>query len=431
LLKESVQAPASAEAELPQLPETFVPPGGDGNAGLYFNRNSSFARRVAASSIALNSWEHWYEAPWWLRQADVMTIYAAKFRETEEVDYERHLVETLDGGVVALDVVRSAGGVVALDAVRSAGGIPAAPVDGNAPFALLVSGLGGGSQDGYVRNMAAALVRAGWRAAVLNMRGCGGSPVLTPRLFSAYRGSTDDVRLGLRYVRRELLGGAAGERGDVMLVGWSNGATIVANALAEQTTGTGKGHDGRWTCADAGAVLAAPYDMPRSTKHMEGELFQRFVYNRSVTRSLVTQFECHMNLFSDGPVQRWSDDVADVQVDMDLLLGAWTIRDVDEAITRKVFGYDSVDDYYHHASCFRRLGHVDVPLLLVSAADDPMSTGWIPIREVRDNENLLLAYTEHGGHLGWQDAENCGRSCWAEQAVVEFFKAALQQSKGA
>mmetsp|Transcript_63587 Transcript_63587/g.196903 ORF Transcript_63587/g.196903 Transcript_63587/m.196903 type:complete len:376 (+) Transcript_63587:137-1264(+) len=374
-------------------------------------------RRVADGSASLGRWDRWYEAPWWLRQADAMTIYAAKFREEEEVEYDRRLVETLDGGVVALDVVRSAGGRAP------------AELDGRAPFGLLVSGLGGGSQDAYVRNMAAALVRAGCCVGVLNMRGCGGSPVRTPRLFSAYRGSTDDVRVGVRYVRQQLLGGgSAGEEGDVLLVGWSNGATIVANALAEQTTRHGKGHDPRWTRANAGAILAAPYDMPRSTEHLEGKLFQRLIYNRLVTRSLARQFKPHTHLFNKGPVPRWLDDVPDVSVDVDLLMGAQTIRDVDEAITRKVFGYESVDDYYFHASCYQRLQHVDVPLLMVSAADDPMSTGWIPIEEVRENRNLLLAYTEHGGHLGWQDAENCGRSDWAEQAVVDFFRAAVQQS---
>jgi len=238
--------------------------------------------------------------------------------------------------------------------------------------------------------------------------------------------------MGIRYVRQQLMGaGAAGEGGDVLLVGWSNGATIVANSLAEQTTGTGKGHDHQWTRANGGAILAAPYDMPRSTRHLEGEFFQRNVYNRSVTRSLAAQFSHHAHLFRNGPVARWSDDKLTVNVDWELLMGAQTIRDVDEAITRKVFGYESVDDYYYHASCFRRLEHVNVPLLLVSAADDPMSTGWIPAREVRENENLLLVYTEHGGHLGWQDADNSGRSRWVEQVVTEFFLAAVQQPQDA
>ena len=34
----------------------------------------------------------------------------------------------------------------------------------------------------------------------------------------------------------------------------------------------------------------------------------------------------------------------------------------------------------------RRLSDVLVPLLLVSAADDPMTTGWVPLETVRSNE---------------------------------------------
>jgi hypothetical protein len=93
---------------------------------------------------------------------------------------------------------------------------------------------GGGSQDAYVRSMAASAAARGWRVAVLNMRGCGGSAVVTPRLFSAHRGSTDDLRLAVAHARRRPH--LAAHAPKVAAVGWSNGATILNNALAEQSS---------------------------------------------------------------------------------------------------------------------------------------------------------------------------------------------------
>lgn len=348
-----------------------------------------------------------------------MTLCAAQFRRSVDVDYERHLVSTLDGGCVALDVVRTAGSVQAPDA--------------DSHFALLVSGLGGGSQDGYVRNMAGSLLRNGFRVAVLNMRGCGRSPLKTPRLFSAYRGSTDDVRVAVRYVRENLLQRKvpSQEKYDsprVVLVGWSNGATIIVNTLAEQTTQTGKGHAGNLSMVDAGAALATPHDMPKSIGELEQRPFSKFVYNRAVTQSLVRQFEPYAHLFRAGPVSRWSDDKKVVRVDVDAVLKATIIRTADDEYTRKVFEYNTVHDYYSDASSYQRLGSVRVPLLYISAAGDPMATNWVPVEQVRRNPFVMLAYTAHGGHLGWLDQDNWAEDLWVQRAVGDFFSAVVQQT---
>jgi pimeloyl-ACP methyl ester carboxylesterase len=94
--------------------------------------------------------------------------------------------------------------------------VDAAPdLNATRPMLLLASGLGGGSQDTYVRSMAATAAERGWQVAVVNMRGCGGSPVTSPRLFSAFRGANDDLRLAVSHLRRTRLAGV----GDARLAG--------------------------------------------------------------------------------------------------------------------------------------------------------------------------------------------------------------------
>lgn len=390
------------------LPETFVPSERDGEVGLYFDEKSSFARQVVKQCPGLGSWDSWYCAPWWLQQGDLMTLFASLGRVKEPVDYVRHMVQTLDGGVVALDVACGS----------KVDDTPAA-CNGKA-FVILVSGLGGQSQGGYIRNMASTLLQRGYDVAVLNMRASSGCPQTTPRLYSAYHGATDDVRVGVRYVRESLLGGrSSAEAAPVFLIGWSNGGTIVANTLAEQSTGMGNGHAGPWTQATGGAILATPHDMMNSTRIVEGRIIGRMLYNPYVARNLVAQVAPKADWYRQ-PVARWSDDKPVVSVDIDMLLRATSIRELDEALTRRVFGYASVEDYYQDASSYQRLEHVSVPLLMVSAADDPICSGWVPISEVRRHPKIVLAYTAHGGHLGWQDSKNPRRSRWIETAVADF-----------
>lgn len=207
----------------------------------------------------------------------VHTILASQLRKTSNVCYARTLLHTADGGSVALDMLKSVlpeGEGVDKCEFLEADGINSL-ADSGKDFLLLVAGLGGGSDDSYVRSLGAAAFRSGrWNVGVVNMRSCGGAPVTSPRFFSAFRGATDDVRLALTHVRQQLRPGAK-----VAVVGWSNGATILNNALAEQAT-THK--DGRAAyCADAGVTLACPLNMPLASANLK-RWFHTNVYDRAI-----------------------------------------------------------------------------------------------------------------------------------------------------
>lgn len=62
----------------------------------------------------------------------------------------------------------------------------------DAPVLILLPGLTGGSGDTYVQHAVQQARGVGVRAAVFNSRGTAGSPVLTPRFYSA--SFTDDMR---------------------------------------------------------------------------------------------------------------------------------------------------------------------------------------------------------------------------------------------
>lgn len=364
---------------------------------------------LVAEVPGLRDWRYWYDPPVWLTNGHVHTIWAAKTRRAAGCRYARSLLRTPDGGSLALDLL--AGEQEEVEYVEDDGR------RGDArPVLLLLSGLGGGSQDSYVRCMAVAARRRGYRVAVLNMRGCANSPVTSPRFFSAFRGSTDDVALTVAALRSRF------QPRSLSVLGWSNSGSIVINALSE-------GLD-----VDAACALAAPLNMPVSSANLD-RWFHRNVYDRSIGSGLADKFRSSRHLFEDEsgaakavPAWRGGTFVADV----DLAATATTIRAIDEAITAPCFGFATVDDYYAYSSSDQRISQVRTPLLVVNAADDPIAL-WGNLDHVTDqvlsNPDVVFAATSVGGHLGWCDAADPrGQPGWIQRCALDFLQAALKST---
>ncbi|KDP42430.1 hypothetical protein JCGZ_00227 [Jatropha curcas] len=98
-----------------------------------------------------------------------------------------------------------------------------------------------------------------------------------------------------------------------------------------------------------------------------------------------------------------------------------SVRDFDRHATRVLAKFETVDAYYRRSSCVNFIGNVSLPLLCVSALDDPVCTREaIPWDECRANENIILATTKHGGHLAYYEGITAN-SLWWVRAVNELF----------
>ena len=102
-----------------------------------------------------------------------------------------------------------------------------------------------------------------------------------------------------------------------------------------------------------------------------------------------------------------------------------TVREFDEAITRRAFGFASVDDYYRASGSAARLPAVAVPLLCVQARDDPIAIDdAVPRAAAAANPNVALVVTPSGGHLGWITAEAGATGAPGPyRGVLEWFSA--------
>ncbi|GLT75716.1 hypothetical protein SLA2020_474160 [Shorea laevis] len=103
-----------------------------------------------------------------------------------------------------------------------------------------------------------------------------------------------------------------------------------------------------------------------------------------------------------------------------LVENSCSIRDFDNHATCLVGKFETVDTYYRRCSSASYVGNVSIPLLCISALDDPVCTKEaIPWDECRANKNVVLATVKHGGHLAFFEGITASGLWWV-RAVEEF-----------
>ncbi|KAI9314943.1 Alpha/Beta hydrolase protein [Dichotomocladium elegans] len=292
------------------------------------------------------------------------------------------------------------GGQVSLDWTPS---FAEKPID-STPTLVVLHGLTGGSHESYIRSVLEVITRSpfNYRAVVFNARGCGNTELTTPQLFNgAY---TEDLRHVLKHIQSVLP-----ENTPLMGIGYSLGSNILVKYLGEE---------GEKTPFKAAVSVANPFDFLGSSLGLDRHYFSRKVYSSTMAGNLKRAFAKHIDMLAKHP-----------DVDVDEVMASTTIREFDEACTRKVFGYTTVNNYYRDASSSRWIEHVKIPLLCFNALDDPIALAeGIPYDEIKVNPNVVLATTDYGGHIGW--FEHCWQpSRWIVKPLAEFIVAMLEANE--
>jgi predicted alpha/beta-fold hydrolase len=257
---------------------------------------------------------------------------------------------------------------------------------------LLIHGVGGSAESGYMLRTSRLARERGFAAARMNCRNAGGTEHLSRTLFNA--GQSDDVGRVLAALEDW------GLPRPYCLVGFSLGGNLALRYA---------GLAGRDSLADAVAALNPPIDLEACSRALLTP--RNRPYGLFFTYELCTQLRrIRRNRPVPGPAAAW-----------------WKVRTVwnfDERFVAPDAGYASAVAYYEAASSRPCLGGLRIPALVLSAADDP----FVPVEIFRSIPDLVpgrlvLAHPRRGGHLGyWQR----GRPrFWAAPAVLEFFEAML------
>jgi len=251
---------------------------------------------------------------------------------------------------------------------------------------VMVHGLEGSGEAGYMRGLSAAALKAGFAAHRFHMRTCGGTEHLCHTLYHA--GLTSDLLAVLRAFRAE-------GRSPAHLVGFSLGGNVVlklAGELADDSSQLISSVCGASTPLD----LAACADRIHQP---DNRLYERRFVRRMRARLCAT-----------GRYRK-SD-----------FHGLDSVIGIDDRITAPSFGFGNAANYYRTQSAIGYLDRIRVPVLLIQSKDDTLVPFAIFQSEaVAANPCIRLIATDHGGHLGFL-AKGKDRF-WLDRTIVSWIVA--------
>jgi len=252
---------------------------------------------------------------------------------------------------------------------------------------ILVHGLEGSAESGYMRTMAKAALDAGYVVNRFNNRTCGGTAHLANTLY--HSGLTVDLRALLQQFRDV-------GRAPAHLVGYSLGGNMVLKLAGEL------GGDAPSLIASVCAV-STPIDLAACSLRLA----------QPVNRVYERRFLKRMRLRVAATGRFTIEQIQNVR----------SIYEFDERFTGPSFGFRGADHYYETQSARQFLERIRIPALLIQARDDI----FIPF-EIYEHPSLLanphvrLHVTEHGGHLGFLSRRR--PRFWADHAVLEWIESA-------
>jgi uncharacterized protein len=258
------------------------------------------------------------------------------------------------------------------------------------PVIVVVHGLEGSCESNYAAGIADKAWARGFHSIRMNQRNCGGTERLTPTLYNS--GLSGDYRA----VLMELIDEGFEQ---IFFAGYSMGGNLVtkmAGEFGQQVPRQLKGV----------AAVCPALDLSACADALEKPV--NFLYERHFVKNLMARYRRKAELF---PERYGKDGFGPIR----------TVREFDDEITAPVFGYKDAEEYYQGASAKRVTANVKVPLLLMTAQDDPFVPYQSFLRaQVDANPCIQFVAPEHGGHCGFISRYAGAERFWAEERIAEF-----------
>jgi len=259
------------------------------------------------------------------------------------------------------------------------------------PTIVLLHGLEGSSESGYILGTAEKAFQAGFNVVRANQRNCGGTEKLTPTLY--HSGLSCDIRA----IVMELIGrdGLL----EIFAAGFSMGGNLVlkmAGEFADHAPPEVRGF----------VAVAPAFDLANCADALAAP--RNILYNRRFVRGLKNRMRRKASLF---PGHYAIDGMKEIR----------TVRDFDDSITARYCGFRDAADYYEKSSALQLAGAIRRPTLILTAQDDP----FVPFASfeqpaVRENPHITLIAPKHGGHCAFISSEGGDERFWVEARIVEF-----------
>ena len=239
---------------------------------------------------------------------------------------------------------------------------------------LLVHGLGGSSESGYLASAALAVHAMGLASLRLNLRGADGNGG------DFYHGGlTADLHAAIAALTN-------GGFEHVFVLGYSLGGHVALRFATEVEHPEVR----------AVGAVCSPLDLAAGADALDRPAMA--LYRAYVLRRLKENFR---KAGSAGKVPAAVDEIRNVT----------TLRQWDSLTVVPRFGFADADDYYRRASVGPLLERLRCPALLLATENDPMvPPGSIrPFSEIADDRGLTTRWLADGGHLGFSRRLDLGQ----------------------
>jgi predicted alpha/beta-fold hydrolase len=260
-------------------------------------------------------------------------------------------------------------------------------------IALLVHGLGGSHQSGYMKRMTRRLAPRGIRVVRMDLRGCGRGMALARRPY--HGGCSADVREAVEAICRW------SPASPLALVGFSLGGNIVLKLAGEAV-------EQPLPNLERVVAVSPPIDLEKCA----GVLAQRNnrLYELYYLRGLLDQVRQRQALFPEEAEVRFPRRL--------------TMRIFDDLYTAPRCGFNDALHYYRTASSAGLVPRITVPTLILTARDDPFIAAE-PFDSLQAPAHVRLSILERGGHLGFLGRNKTGGVRWAEERIAEWVQSDL------
>jgi predicted alpha/beta-fold hydrolase len=257
---------------------------------------------------------------------------------------------------------------------------------------LLMPGLAGCHMSGYLVRTAAKLNSKGMRTFRMDQRGWGAGVLLAKHPFHA--GRSGDLLAAARFIDQTC------PDSPLAVVGFSLSGNVTLKALGELPAELP-------SRLDKAAALMPPVNLFACADWIERRA-NRF-YNRYMVSCLLEHLrENKLSLLAKNGLPGKLPK---------------TLRAFDDLYTAPAAGFASAQEYYAKSSSAQFLAKIEVPTLIVAAADDPM----IPIASFENLETssrVHLHVSPSGGHLGFigRQGQDPDRR-WLDWRIVDWLTA--------
>ena len=319
-----------------------------------------------------------FKPAWWLNNPHLQTIYPSLFRKSPSPILHRERLITPDNDFLNIDFYG----------------------DGNLPLVILLHGLAGSSQSSYIKGLQYALLKQGFRSAVLNFRGCSGEYNYSARCY--HSGDTSDIDFLYRTLRtRE-------PQTPMAVVGFSLGGNVLLKWLGEQ---------GKNVSLFAATAVSVPLVLSECANKLDNG------FSRLYRASLLQELKQYVRLKHKHLVMLGKTNEAEKLSQLGNLDSITSFWQYDDRVIARLYDFTDVHDYYKRSSSRQFLKTISVPTLLIQAADDPFMTSKVIPKQNELPASVSMEITKAGGHVGFISGTNPFKAnYWLEQRIPEYLQ---------